>query len=399
MECSEFGEVLVIAGARTPIGSCFGSLYTLSASELGALAIKEALRRAECESSWVDEVIFGNVLSAGVGQAPARQAALGAHLPPRVPCLTVNKVCGSGMKAAMLAGQSIRLNESQLVVAGGMESMSNAPYLLAKARQGYRLGNGTLTDSMIHDGLWDPYGNCHMGTCADATSEKEGISREALDEYATESYRRALAAQANGAFRTEIFPVEIAQRKGPSTIVETDEEPGKGNPAKLPNLSPAFSPNGTTTAGNASSLNDGACALILASRSSVEGHGLKPLARLVGWSSYAQEPQWFTTAPAFAISNLLDRRRLSVADISLFEINEAFAVVPLAVANRLQIPLDKLNPNGGAVALGHPIGMTGARLILTAVLELKRRGERFAIASPCIGGGEATAVLIENLDD
>jgi acetyl-CoA C-acetyltransferase len=295
------------------------------------------------------------------------------------------------MKAAMLAAQAIRLGDSNLVVAGGMESMSNAPYVLDKARTGYRMGHGQIVDSMIHDGLWDPYHNVHMGNCGDATAAKYAYSREAVDAYAAESYRRARSAQTEGRLAEEIVAVSIPQRKGDPVWVSQDEEPGKGDPAKLSGLRPAFGKEGVTTAGNASSINDGACALVLGS----EPSGAK--ARLVASTTYAHDPQWFTTAPAAAVKALLEKTGLAVADIDLFEINEAFSVVAMATADEVGIPPDKLNVNGGAVSLGHPIGATGARLILTAIYELERRGGRYAICSPCIGGGEATAVLIERV--
>lgn len=273
--------------------------------------------------------------------------------------------------------------------------MSNAPYVLDKARTGYRMGNAQLVDSMIHDGLWDPYNNCHMGNCGDSTAKELGFSREDLDAFSAESYHRALAAQKAGRFDDEIVPVSVPQRKGDPTVVSQDEEPGKGNPEKLSSLRPAFSKDGTTTAGNASSINDGAAALVVSSLAEAERRGIKPLGRIVGYSTYAQQPEWFTTAPAFAVEKLLKQKNLSVGDIDLFEVNEAFAVVAMAVMQKIEIPHDKINVNGGAVALGHPIGMTGARLILTALHELHRRGGKYAIATPCIGGGEATAVLIE----
>ena len=389
-------DVVVVDGARTPIGAFMGSLSSLSAPQLGSIAIREALRRAGVGGEDVDEVIMGCVLTGGLGQAPARQASLGAGVPNSVPCMNINKVCGSGMKAAMLASQSIRLDEAKLVVAGGMESMSNAPYALDKARTGYRMGNGTLLDTMIHDGLWDPYNNCHMGCCGDATAAAESISREQLDAFSARSYELATAAQASGKLAEEIVAVEVPQRRGDPVLVTEDEEPGKGDPSKLSKLRPAFAKDGVTTAGNASSIDDGACALVLASSEEVATRGLKGLGKIKGYSQYAQAPEWFTTAPAFAIRRLLDRHGLTVADIDLFEVNEAFAVVAMAVGNRVGIPQEKLNVNGGAVALGHPIGMTGARLILTALYELRRRGGRYAIASPCIGGGEATAVLLES---
>lgn len=390
-------DAVILAGARTPIGAFQGSLASLTAPQLGAIAIREALRRAGIAPEDVDEALMGCVLTGGLGQAPARQAALGAGLPNRVPCTTINKVCGSGMKAVMLASQAVRLGDATIVVAGGMESMSNAPYALEKARTGYRMGHGRLTDLMIHDGLWDPYGDCHMGTCGDATATELGISREQLDAYAAESYRRAAAAQEAGRLAEEIVPVEVPQRKGEPVVVDQDEEPGKGNPSKLASLRPAFDKSGVTTAGNASSIDDGACALVVTTRSEAERRKAAPLARIAGYTQFAQEPQRFTTAPGFAIEALLRRNGLTVDDIALFEVNEAFAVVAMAAASQVKIPEDRLNVNGGAVALGHPIGMTGARLVLTAALELRRRGGRYAVASPCIGGGEATAILLEAL--
>lgn len=368
-----------------------------SAPQLGSIAIKGALDAAGVSGDAVSEVIMGCVLTGGMGQAPARQAALGAGVSNSVPCLTINKVCGSGMKAVMLAAQAIRLGDSEVVVAGGMESMTNAPYVLDKARAGYRMGHGQITDTMIHDGLWDPYKNVHMGNCGDQTSAECGFSRESLDEFAGESYRRALAAQAKGTFNEEITSVEVPQRKGDPVVVATDEEPGRGNVEKLPTLRPAFGKEGVTTAGNASSINDGAAALVLASATKAAAMGSKPIGRIVGYATHAQEPEWFTTAPAFAIQKLLEKHGLSVNDIDLFEVNEAFSVVAMVVAQKVGIPHEKLNVNGGAVALGHPIGMTGARLVLTAMHELRRRGGKYAVATPCIGGGEATAVLIEAL--
>lgn len=390
-------DVVILSGVRTPIGAFQGSLSSLTAPQLGSVAISAALERAGVAGGDLDEVIMGCVLTGGMGQAPARQASLGAGVPNSVPCMTINKVCGSGMKAAMLLGQAIRCGDSTLGIAGGMESMSNAPYVLDKARTGYRMGNGTIIDSMVHDGLWDPYHNVHMGNCGDQTAAEFNVTREQLDEFSAESYRRATAAQTSGRFATEIVPVPVPQRKGDPLMVDTDEEPGKGDPAKLGLLRPAFGKEGVTTAGNASSIDDGAAALVLASADEAAKRGLKPLGKLVGHATHAQEPQWFTTAPAFAIEKLLKSKGLTVADIDLFEVNEAFAVVAMIVAQKAGIPADKLNVNGGAVALGHPIGMTGARLVLTALHELRRRGGKYAIATPCIGGGEATAVLIEAL--
>jgi acetyl-CoA C-acetyltransferase len=372
-----------------------GSLSSLTAPQLGSIAIKGALERTGVGADEIDETIMGCVLTGGMGQAPARQAAKGAGVPDSVPAMTINKVCGSGMKAAMLAAQAIKCGDAKIVLAGGMESMSNAPYILDKARTGYRMGNGTLVDSMILDGLWDPYGNCHMGTCGDATSAEFNISRESLDEFAGESYRRAMAAQQAGKFAEEIVAVPVPQRKGDPIMVDTDEEPAKGDPAKLSSLRAAFSKEGATTAGNASSIDDGGAAMIVCSASEADRRGAKPLGRIVGYSQHAQEPQWFTTAPAFAIEKLLAKHNLTVADIDIFEVNEAFSVVAMVVADKVKIPREKLNVNGGAVAIGHPIGMSGARLMLTALYELKRRGGRYAVATPCIGGGEATAVLLE----
>jgi acetyl-CoA C-acetyltransferase len=390
-------EAVILSGVRTPIGAFMGSLSSLTAPQLGAVAIKSAIEKAGIQPGDLDEVIMGQVLTGAVGQAPARQAAIYGGVPDSVPAMTINKVCGSGMKAVMLAAQAVKLGDATFVLAGGMESMSNAPYALEKARAGYRMGNGTLLDTMIHDGLWDPYGDCHMGACGDATAAELEFSREAIDSFATESYARARAAQSAGRFEDEIVPVSVPQRRGDPVVVSSDEEPGKGDPAKLPSLRAAFAKDGVTTAGNASSIDDGAAALVIASRREAESRGLKPLARVVAYTTHAQDPKWFTTAPAFAVLALLDKQGLSAADIDLFEINEAFSVVAMAVMQKVGIPHEKMNVNGGAVALGHPIGMSGARLIITALHELRRRGGKYAICSPCIGGGEATAVLIEAL--
>lgn len=390
-------EVVILSGVRTPIGAFSGALASLSAPKLGSIAIRAALEKARVGTDQVEEVLFGQVLQGGVGQAPARQAALGAGLPESVPCTTINKVCGSGMKTVMMAAQAIRSGDARLIVAGGMESMSNAPYFLPEARTGLRMGDGKVVDMMIHDGLWDPYHNQHMGSCGDLCARELDYSREKVDEFAAESYRRALAAQANGNLAEEIVPVEVPQRRGDPVVVSQDEEPGRGNIEKLPTLRPAFDKDGVTTAGNASSLDDGGAALVIASREHAEANGLRPLARVVGYAQHAQAPQWFTTAPAEAIAKLLAAHALSVGDIDLFEVNEAFAVVAMNVADKVGIPSDRLNVNGGAVALGHPIGMSGSRLVLTAMHELRRRGGKYAIASPCIGGGEATAILIEAL--
>lgn len=390
-------DAVILSAARTPVGAFQGSLSSLTGPRLGAIAIRAAVERSTLAPEEISEVIMGEVLTGAVGQAPARQAAIYAGLPNSVPALTINKVCGSGMKAAMLAAQAVKLGDAEFIVAGGMESMSNAPYALDKARSGYRMGNGTLIDTMIHDGLWDPYGDCHMGSCGDATSAEFNVSREQLDAFSAESYRRALEAQTAGRFSEEIIPVPVPQRKGDPVIVDQDEEPGRGIPSKLGTLRPAFGKDGVTTAGNASSINDGAAAMVIAGSEAAARKGLAPIARIVAYATHAQEPNWFTTAPAFAVQNLLDKANLKVADIDLFEINEAFAVVAMVVADKVGIPSEKLNVNGGAVAIGHPIGMTGARLMISAIYELRRRGGRYAVCSPCIGGGEATAVLIERL--
>ena len=389
-------DVVIVSAARTPIGSFQGALSDFTAPKLGAIAIKAAVERAGIQPADVDEVIMGCVLTGGMGQAPARQASIYGGLPNSVPCLTINKVCGSGMKAVMLAAQSIALGDSKVVVAGGMESMTNAPYVLDKARAGYRMGNGQIIDTMVHDGLWDPYNNCHMGQCGDSTAAELGYSREQLDAFAAQSFARAKFAQAEGRFSEEIVPVEIPQRKGDSVIFDTDEQPSRGgDPAKLATLRPAFNKDGVTTAGNASSINDGAGALVLMSGEEAARRGIKPLGRIKGYATHAQEPTKFTTAPSIAIQKLLDLSGLSASDIDIYEINEAFAVVALGCADKLGISQEKLNVNGGAVAIGHPIGMSGARLVMTALFELRRRGGKYAIATPCIGGGEATAVLIE----
>lgn len=390
-------EVFVLSGKRTPIGAFQGAFSTLTAPQLGAHAIRAALAAAGVGPGVVDEVLMGNVLGAGIGQAPARQASKGAGIPDSVPCTTVNKVCGSGMKTVMMAAQAIQCGDADIVVAGGMESMTNAPYILPQARAGYRMGDGKVVDSMIADGLWDPYNNMHMGSCGDLCASEKGFSREELDRFAGQSTTRARDAQAAGRFADEIVPVEVPQRRGDPVTVSEDEGPAKGDPSKLAGLRPAFGKDGVTTAGNASSINDGAAALLLASGDAVQKHGLKPIGKVVAYSQHAQAPEWFTTAPAEAVKKLLAKTGKSVNEVDLYEINEAFAVVALVVAREVGIPEDKLNVNGGAVSLGHPIGMTGARLVLTLLHELRRRGGQFGVASPCIGGGEATAVMVEAL--
>lgn len=388
-------NVVIVGGARTPFGAFQGSLASLTAPQLGGIAIRAALERSGVDPTAVDEVLMGNVLSAGIGQAPARQASFAGGLGDSVPCTTVNKVCGSGMKTVMMARQAILAGDARVVVAGGMESMTNAPYALEKARSGYRMGHGQLTDLMIHDGLWDPYDNVHMGNCGDATAASEGFSRADLDAFSAESVRRARAAADR--LSEEIVPVPVPQRKGDPILVTADEQPQRADPDRLPSLRPAFGKDGVTTAGNASSINDGAAALVVTSQAYATEHGLRPLVRIANVAQFAHAPTQFTTAPSYAIERLLARSGLTVADIDLFEINEAFAVVAMSAIRRLGLDPERVNVNGGAVALGHPIGATGARLVLTAALELVRRGGKYAVATPCIGGGEATAVLLERV--
>lgn len=389
-------DVFIVGFARTPIGAFQGALSAVSAPDLGAVAITEALKRAGVKPEQVDETYMGNVLTAGVGQAPARQAAKKAGIPDSVPATTVGKVCGSGMMSVILGAKSIMLGDAEVVVAGGMESMSNAPYLLPKAREGYRLGNGTVVDSMVHDGLWDPYGDVHMGNCGELCAKEMNYSREAQDEFAMESYRRAKGAQEEGKSAKEIAPVVIAGRKGDVTV-SVDEEPGRANFEKMPELRPAFAKDGTITAANASKLNDGAAALILASEDAVKKHGLKPLAKLVGYGGHAQAPEWFTTAPVGAIETTLKRTGLKTEDIDLFEVNEAFAVVSMACIDKANVPHEKMNVRGGAIALGHPIGASGARILVTLISALEERGKKRGLATLCIGGGEALAVIVERV--
>ena len=389
-------EVVIVAVARTPFGAFQGALSSLPATRLGSITIAAALQRAGIVGNLVSEVIMGNVLAAGAGQAPARQASIGAGIPDSVPTLTINKVCGSGMKALMLGAQAIRLGDSDIVVAGGMESMSQAPYLIPNARSGLRMGHQQLIDSMVHDGLWDPYGQQHMGSCAERCAKDRDFSRQQQDDYAIRSFRRAQAAQKAGKFN-EITPVTIAGRKGEATVISEDESPGKAQFEKIPTLKPAFDPNGTITAANASSVNDGAVAIVLMSFERAQQLGVKPLARLVSSAVHAHEPLWFTTAPIEAMRRALNLAKWQVQDTDLFEINEAFAVVPLVAQRELQIPDDKLNVWGGAIALGHPIGASGARIVATLCSALIDRGLSRGVASICIGGGEAAAVCLEKM--
>jgi len=390
-------DVVILSAARTPIGSFQGALASLSAPTLGAAALRGAIARAGIEPGQLEQVYMGCVLTAGLGQAPARQAALGAGCPPSTGAITVNKVCGSGMRAMMSAANDLRVGEFTLVAAGGMESMSNAPYLAPGARDGLRLGHGKLIDSMLHDGLWDPYGDKPMGSCAETCVAKYGFTREAQDDFARESYRLAREA-AERASRDEIVPVEVGGKKG-NTTVDRDEEPFRADLEKMGRLKPAFQPEGgTVTAANASSINDGAAALVLTTADHATRLGKRPIARLLAQASFAQEPEWFTTAPINAMQKALDKAGRSIADVDLFEVNEAFAAVAMAAMQDLAIPREKLNVRGGAVALGHPIGASGARIVVTLLAALVERGGRLGCAGICLGGGEATAVVLERIE-
>ena len=388
-------EVVIVGAARTPIGSFLGSLASVTAPRLGATAIRAALERAGVEPSAVDEVVMGNVLQAGVGQAPARQAAILAGLPEKTPCWTLNKVCGSGLKAVISGAQAIALGDAEVVVAGGMESMSNVPYYDRSARTGARMGNVELVDGMIHDGLWDVYNQQHMGMCAEQCATTQGISRSAQDEYALESTRRAIEAWKSGAFKPEIVPVELEAKRGEKTVVAEDDGPKNAKPDKIPGLRPVFKKDGTVTAANSSSLNDGGAAVVLMSAERAERERRTVLGRLRAWGGAARAPVEFTIAPADAVKLTLERAKLATKDIDLWEINEAFAVV--SIANNRLIGLDgkDVNVRGGAVALGHPIGASGARILVTLLHAMKDLGKRRGLASLCIGGGEAVALVVE----
>jgi len=388
-------NLVILSAARTPVGSFLGKLSSLPAPALGSVAIRAALERAGVKPEEVEQVVFGNVLQAGQGQAPARQASLGAGIPNSVPCVTVHKVCGSGMRAVMDVGNAIQAGEYEVAVAGGMESMSNAPYLLEKARTGLRMGNGTLVDSMIKDGLWDPYKDQHMGNCAELCVAKYKFTREEQDAFSLESYQRAQNAAKSGAFADEIAPVEVPQKKGDPLRIDADEEPFSAPLEKMPTLKPSFQKDGTVTAANSSKINDGAAALVVTSEETARAKGWKPIARIVAHAGVAQAPEWFTTAPVGAIQKLLAKNGLSVSDIDLWEINEAFAAVAMAAIKELSLPPDRVNVNGGAVALGHPIGASGARILTTLIHALRKRGKKRGVAAICIGGGEATAMLVE----
>jgi len=388
-------KVVITSAKRTPIGSFGGSLSSLSAGQLGSIAIKGVLEDSKISPDLIDEVIMGNVLTGGQGQAPARQAALFAGLPDKTECMTINKMCGSGLKAVMLAVQAIQTGDADIIIAGGQESMSNTPYILDKARNGYRLGNGEVIDSMVKDGLWDVYNNVHMGNCAEACAKDFKFTREELDEFAINSYKKALDAQKDGKFKNEIIEVKVKAGREEVTV-NADEEPGKVKFDKIPSLRPVFDKNGVVTAANASSINDGAAALLVMSEEKAKEFGLQPLVEIVAQSSAAKAPIQFTTAPADSINKVLKKANIKLTDIDLFEINEAFAVVSLANNKLLGLDTSKVNVNGGAVALGHPIGASGARVLVTLIHEMKKRNSNYGLASLCIGGGEASALIVKN---
>lgn len=387
-------EVVIVGAARTPIGSFLGALSTVAATELGAVSIRAALERAAIKPDDVDEVFMGCVLTAGLGQAPARQASLGAGIPQSTPCTTVNKMCGSGLKTVVMAIQAIRAGDIDIAVAGGMESMSNAPHVVRGVRTGVKMGKLDTLDSVVHDGLWDVYTDQHMGNCAELCAKERKISREAQDAYAVESYTRAQEAQKAGLFTPEITPVTVTSRRG-DVVVDTDEEPGRGKLDGIPSLRTAFDKTGTVTAGNASSLNDGAAALVLMSADEAKKRGTTVLARVVAHGVHAHAPEWFTTAPAPAIENACTKAGWQPSEVDLWEINEAFAVVSIANNDLLGLDPAKVNVNGGAVALGHPIGASGARVLVTLLFAMARRGDSRGGAALCIGGGEGIALLVE----
>jgi len=390
-------EVVIVSAARTPIGAFQGSLSSIPATKLGAIAIKEAIARANISPNDVSEVIMGNVLTAGEGQAPARQAALFAGLPESVETMTINKVCGSGLKAVMLGAQAIQLGDAEIVVAGGMESMSNVPYILENARNGFKMGHQQVTDAMIKDGLWDVYNNFHMGNAAELCAKECAVPREAQDEFAIRSYKLAQEAQVKGYFKDEIVNVSIEQKGKDAIVISEDEEPKKAKFDKIPTLKPAFQKDGTVTAANASKINDGAAAVLIMSKTKAEKLGLKPLAKIIAYGSAAKKPEWFTTAPADAIQKVLAKANLTKDNIDLFEINEAFAVVNLAVNKMLGIDVEKTNVHGGAVALGHPIGASGCRILVTLLHAMKQRNVKRGMAGICIGGGEASSMIVERI--
>lgn len=389
-------NVVIVSAARTPVGSFQGQYKDLSAPKLGAIAIKEAMKRAAINPNEVQECIMGEVLTAGVGQAPARQAALFAGLNSSTHCLTINKVCGSGLKAVMLAADSIALKHCSVAVAGGQENMTMAPHLLENSRSGYRMGPATIVDSMVKDGLWDPYNNWHMGNAAELCVKEYKFTREEQDQFAIQSYKKAQEAMAKGLFKNEIAPVEITDKKGMVTI-DKDEEPGKALFDKIPGLKPAFEKDGSITAANASKINDGAAAVVLMSESEAQKRKLNPLAKIISYSTFAGDPKWFTTAPVGAIKSALAKANLKTAEIDLWEINEAFANVTMAAMKELEIPAEKVNVHGGAVAIGHPIGASGARILTTLLYALQAHNKRYGLATLCIGGGEAVAMIVERV--
>ena len=390
-------EVYIISAVRTPIGSFGGSLASVSAVKLGAIAFKGALQKAGIDPKHVQELLVGNVLPAGLGQAPATQVAAGAGLGFEIPCTLVNKVCASGMKAVMFGAQSIMLGHNDTVLAGGMESMSNIPYYLLKARTGYKYGHGELLDGLQYDGLTDAYNHCAMGVCADNTAKEMNISRQDQDTYAVSSYKRSASSWASGKFKEEVVPVEIIDRKGNTTLFSEDEEYKNVNFDKVPTLKPAFTKDGTVTAANASTLNDGASAILLVSKEKAQQLGLKPIAKIRGFADAAQEPMWFTTTPSLAIPKALKNAGVDKKDVGFFEINEAFSAVAIANNIKLGIDPDKVNVNGGAVALGHPLGASGTRIITTLINVLKQNNSSIGVAGICNGGGGASAIVIENV--
>ena len=390
-------SAVVVSAKRTPIGSFQGAVSTINAPKLGSVVIAKILEDTMIDPLCIDEIIMGNVLSAGMGQAPARQAALGAGLPDSIDCLTINKMCGSGLKAVMLASQTIQVGDANIIIAGGFENMSQAPYILPKARSGYRLGHGDLIDSMIIDGLWDVYNDIHMGNCAEMCARDRNYSIDDQNNFAKESYQRALDAQKTGAFNDEIVHVSI-NNKNNTINFKDDEEPGRANFEKMDTLKPIFEKEGSITAANASKINDGAACLLLMSENKASELGFKPLARIISQASSAHDPKWFTTAPIKAIKKVLNKADMEVGDIDLWEINEAFAPVPMSVMEDYSLDHGRVNANGGAIALGHPIGASGARILTTLIHLLKLKNLSTGLATLCIGGGEASAVIIERIN-
>jgi len=394
---SKENSVVIVSAKRSPIGSFQGAISSVPAPKLGSLVISKILEETMMDPLLVDEIIMGNVLSAGIGQAPARQAALGSGLPDTVECLTINKMCGSGLKAVMLASQAIQVNNANVVIAGGFENMSQAPYLIPKARTGYRLGHGNLIDSMIFDGLWDVYNDIHMGSCAEICASDRDYSISDQNDFAKESYRRAIDAQKSGAFNNEIIAIDVKNKNNTITFND-DEEPEKVNFEKMDTLKPVFEEDGTITAANASKINDGAACLLLMSENRASELGFKPLARIVSQSSAAHDPKWFTTAPIEAIKKVLMKADMEVDDINLWEINEAFAPVAMSVIDDYNLDHGKVNINGGAIALGHPIGASGARILTTLIHSLNQKEKSIGLATLCIGGGEASALIVERIN-